>query len=90
MRSTKRGDVAGLVLAILPGLALVAEHQRAEEHLAQRVAGKDQADRALRAGELGETLEIAFLVDPAGERRIGDDSRACPADFAPSLITRQR
>src|SRR6185369_8019804 len=66
------GDVAGRVLPVLARLALVAEDQRAEEHLAHEVAGKNQPDRALRAGQLGEALEVALLVDPAHERRVAD------------------
>ena len=37
-----------------------------------RVAGKDQPDLALRAGQLGEALQVALLPDAAGEGGIGD------------------
>ena len=84
------GDVAVRVMAILHGPGLVAEHQRAEEHLAQRVAGEDQPDRPLRPGQLGEALQVALLLDAAGEGRDRRHSRACPAILAPTLITRQR
>ena len=64
------GDVAGFVLAILQGPLFVAEHEGAEEHLAHRIAREEKPDRALRAVELGESLEVAIGADPAGERRV--------------------
>jgi len=65
-------DVAELILAVLQRARLIAEHQRAEEHLPNRVSGEDQTDVALRAAELVEALQAAVGLHPAHERRIRD------------------
>src|SRR5438067_7026370 len=70
------GNVALLVLAILERAALVGEGERAEEDVADRVAGEDQADIALRAAELGETLKPMLGADLAGEGGVSDISGA--------------
>ena len=53
------GNVPQLILAILKRARFVGEYERAEENIAESVAGKNQADIALCAAELTEALEAA-------------------------------
>src|SRR5436190_12204853 len=66
------GDIAVQVLAVLERAALVGEGKRAEEDVADRVAGEDHADIALRPTELAKALQRLLRTDAAGEARIGD------------------
>ena len=83
-------DIALIVLAILQRARFIAEHQCAEEYIADGVAGENQADKALRSAELGEPLQRPLRMNPAGEGRVGRRNRGCLRCLAPSLITRQR
>ena len=50
------------------------------------VVGEEQADRALRAGQLGEALQLLLLAGSGSRRRGRRHNRACPRLCAPSLI----
>jgi hypothetical protein len=68
----KSGDVAIPVGSILSRAGFVGEHERPEKDSAQLVVRKDDPGLPLRSAELGELLELALLLDSAGERRVGD------------------
>ena len=96
MRSTKPATSRSVSRPYCMRPRLVAEHQRAEEHLAQRIAGKDRADLPLRSRQLGEVLKHALLADAAVEEGIGDvvqqpgDLRAELDDPAAIVAVRDR
>ena len=52
------GNIALLVLTVLERAAFVAKHERAEEDVADRVAGEDQAEVSLATGQLGQALQL--------------------------------
>src|SRR5437870_1717737 len=60
-------QVALVVAAVAQRSGLVAEHERAEEDHPPAIVRKDRADRALRAGQLGELKPPALQRDPAAE-----------------------
>src|SRR5438445_13173059 len=64
--------VALFVLTILQDPRFVAERERAEEHITDRVARKDQADVALDTAQLAKALQGAFGPNAAAEAGIGD------------------
>src|SRR5436190_14973560 len=64
------GNIALRVPTVLKRSGLVPQHQRAKEHLPQRIAREDRSDLALRSGQFGEALELALLLDAAVECRI--------------------
>src|SRR4029450_5006094 len=80
----ERGDVAGLVLAVLNCALFVPENQASKQHLPQFIVWKDDTYKPLRTAQLAKILHLGALPDSAGERPVSDiieQSRAPGAEL---------